>query len=475
MALATPAAATAATACNAPRPARCLSVVVPLDRSGEVPGAIRIHAARIRSRRALRPPIIGLTGGPGQAGVIYASSYAYVLPTAGRDLVVFDQRGTGASGLLRCGSLEGRIATSFTRAAGACGRKLGVRRSYYTSADSADDIEALRIRLDVPRIALYAVSYGTRVAVEYARRYPERVERMILDSPVGIDAPDSLARETLGAVGRVLRTICRSGCGGAEEHPVADMARLVTRLRRTPIRRVIRRGARRVPVSVRADDLLGMLVSGDLDPSFMRRIPPAVRAAVAGNSAPLARLKAGLYGDGSAGGSRERISDFSPAVYAATTCEDATFAWDPTAGPGTRRSQALAALDALPTSDFAPFDRRAALNFGLLGLCGEWPARARAAHVAPALPKTVPALVLSGNLDLRTPLENARRLATALGAKLVVEQGIGHGVLGREPNGCATPAVEAFLDSRPLPRCRRDSSIAIQPVARRVAVAPLAL
>ena len=307
------------------------------------------------------------------------------------------------------------------------------------------------------------------MAVEYARRYPDRLERMILDSPVGIDAPDSLARETLEAVPRVLRTICRSGCGGAEAHPVADFARLVTRLRRTPIRRVLRRGGRRVPVSIRADDLLGLLVSSDLDPSFMRRIPPAVRAAVAGNSAPLVRLKVSLYGDGTQSGPPERVSAFSPAVYAATTCEDATFAWDQTASPATRRSQALAALDAVPASALAPFDRRAALNFGLLRLCGEWPVRTRVVEPPPPLPTTVPTLVLSGNLDLRTPWENANRLTYALRGEILVEQGIGHGVLGVDPNGCATPAVEAFLDLRPLPKCDRKSSISIERGARRLA------
>src|SRR5204862_2277277 len=156
-------------------------------------------------------------------------------------------------------------------------------------------------------------------------------------------------------------------------------------------------------------------------------------------------------------------------------CEDSTFAWDPTAGPATRRSQALAALDAVPAADLAPFDRRAALHFGLLALCGEWPARSRTVRASPALPRTVATLVLSGHLDLRTPLENARRLATALAGKIVVEQGVGHGVLGRDPNGCATPAVEAFLASRPLPRCSRSSSIAIQPVARRIAAPSLGL
>jgi pimeloyl-ACP methyl ester carboxylesterase len=425
---------------------------VPLDRSGTLPGTIRIRAARIRSRRASRPPLMALTGGPGQAGVIFAPGYDRMLETAGRDLVVLDQRGTGSSGLLRCPSLEARSELSATSAAGACGRSLGPRRSFYTSADSADDVEALRIRLRVPRIALYAVSYGTRVAVEYARRHPQRVERMILDSPVGVDAPDSLARETLGAVGRVLRAVCRAGCGGAGAHPVADMARLVTALRRSPIRRLVRRGIRRVAVCVGADDLLGLLVSADLDPAFLRRIPPAVRAALAGDGGPLVRLKVSALRSGG----REPVGEFDPAVYVATTCEESTLAWDPEAAPQARRLQARAVLDATPAAALAPFDRAAALRFGLLPVCGDWPARERAAAPAPPLPTTVPTLVLSGDLDLRTPLENARAMATSLHGRLVVERGVGHDVLGADPNGCAPPAVEAFLARRPPPACRRD-------------------
>jgi pimeloyl-ACP methyl ester carboxylesterase len=443
-------------------------VVVPLDRSGKVPGTIRIRAARIRSRHAVLPPVIGLTGGPGQAGVIFAADYDYILPAAGRDLVMLDQRGTGASGLLRCRSLEHSFNGAVASAVAACGRSLGARRSFYTSADSAEDIEALRVRLGVPRIALFAVSYGTRVAVEYARRYPQRVERMVLDSAISIDAPDPLARETLGAVGRVLRTICRTGCGGAQAHPVVDMARLVPRLRQRPIRRVVRRGGRRVPISVGADDLLDLLFASDLNTPLMRRIPPAVRSALAGNSGPLVRLKLSMArGDST---STEGISDFSPAVYAATTCEESTLVWDPTATPEIRRRQARAAADATPNSYFAPFDRLAGLNFGLLPVCGEWPARERVVKPAPALPITVPTLVLSGDLDLRTPLEGARYLAALLHGTVVVEQGVGHGVLGRDPNGCATPAVEAFLARRPLPQCQRSAAITIVPRARRVAV-----
>ena len=279
---------------------------------------------------------------------------------------------------------------------------------------------------------------------------------MILDSAIGPGAPDPLGRDTLEAVGRVVTTVCRIGCGGADEHPVSDLARLVPRLRRAPIRRVVRRGSRRTTVRVGADDLLGLLVSSDQDPELMRRIPPAVRAALGGNNGPLVRLKLSLVGLDQPD---DRISEFSPAVYVATTCEESTLAWDPAASERTRRLQARAALAEMPTSAFAPFDRTAGLNFGLLPLCGAWPARERVVAPPPPLPTSVATLVLAGELDLRTPLENARRLARALAGRVVVEHGVGHQVLGADFNGCGAPAIEAFLAKRPLPACRRDATI----------------
>jgi pimeloyl-ACP methyl ester carboxylesterase len=381
--------------------------------------------------------------------VIFADTFASNLPMAGRDLVMLDQRGTGASGLLRCPSIEGDESAGFSRAVARCARRLGTRRSFYTSADSAEDVEALRIRLGVPRIALFAVSYGTRVAVEYARRHPDRLERLILDSPIAAEGLDPLARDTLGAVPRVLKRLCRSGCGGAEARPVADMARLVKRLRRAPIRRTVQRGNRKLRITVDADDLLGLLVSGDLDPSFMRRIPPAVRAALRGNSRLLVGLTLRAPGE-----IAEPLSVFSPAVYVATTCEESPTAWDPSGALDARRAQARAALAAAPASALAPFDRTAALRFGLLSLCGGWPAPARLVAPAPPLPTTVPALVLSGELDLRTPTESARALAQALNARLVTERGAGHSVLGQTGGGCATQAVESFLAGRGAQACR---------------------
>jgi pimeloyl-ACP methyl ester carboxylesterase len=436
--------------CPGGKRVRCFTVTVPLDRSGRVSGQIRLRAARVRSRNPTRTPVVALVGGPGEAGVTFATAFATQLPRAHRDLIVLDQRGTGASGLLRCRAFERRAGATLDRPAGACGRSLGARRSYYTSADSADDIEALRVRLGTPRIVLYGVSYGTRVALEYARRHPRGLARLILDSSVGLEGPDAFVRETLGALPRVLHRACRRGCGAAGAHPVADLAQLRRRLRREPVRTHLRRRGRSVAVRVTADDLLSLLVSSDLDPGLMRRIPAAVRAALHGREARLARLKA--EADSLEGGSVP-IRDFSPALFAATTCEESLLPWDPAAAPATRRLQALAALRATAPSALAPFDRAAALREGAFSLCSDWPAPRRVVDPGAPLPPGLPTLILSGELDLRTPLERARQLASALpGAQLVVVGDTGHDVLGARPRGCVRRALTAFLAQRRVPR-----------------------
>ena len=274
-------------------------------------------------------------------------------------------------------------------AAEACARRLGARRSYYASADSAEDIEALRIRLGAAQIALFAVSYGARVAVECARRYRQRVELMILDSPVAPDAPEALARETLVAVPRVLHALCSSYCyGPLRAHAVGDLRRLVARLRRAPIRHALRRG-RHATVTIGVDDLVDLLRAGDLAPAFMARIPIAVRAALAGDNRLLVRLK--LTADSS---DTPPVTDLNPTLTPVTICEETPLSWDSAASPAARKLQARAALD-----DGAHAD-------------------------------------LSGDLDLSTPLESARRLAAALRGRVIVERGAGHFALMYGYYGC---------------------------------------
>ncbi|MFA9272174.1 MAG: alpha/beta fold hydrolase [Baekduiaceae bacterium] len=309
-----PAAAAATAPC--PRDSRCLTVRVPLDRSGAVPGTVALRHAVVQGRDADAPPLVLLTGGPGQAGVSFTRDWGLLLGLTGvrRTFVTVDVRGSGDSGLLRCPAFERAIARTPQAGAGSCGRDLGPRRSFYRSSDAAEDLEALRVRLGVPKLALLAVSYGTRIAVEYARRYPARTDRVILDSAVD-DAADAFVGETFAAIPRVIRALCRRSCPGGGRQPVADLARLARRLRARSVDVTVRGST----VRVDEDLLLSTLIASDLIPELMRPFPAAVRDALAGRPGALAQLAVTAEELNAIGAIRE----FSPALYAATLCEEA--------------------------------------------------------------------------------------------------------------------------------------------------------
>ncbi len=55
---------------------------------------------------------------------------------------------------------------------------------FYTTTDAIADLEAVRQTLGAPSFDLVGVSYGTRVAQQYARAYPKAVRSMVLDGVV---------------------------------------------------------------------------------------------------------------------------------------------------------------------------------------------------------------------------------------------------------------------------------------------------
>jgi hypothetical protein len=85
----------------------------------------------------------------------------------------------------------------------------------------------------------------------------------------------------------------------------------------------------------------------------------------------------------------------------------------------------------------------------------------------PGRPPNVPALLLAGQDDLRTPVEDAAAVAAALPrARLVTVNGTGHDVLGSDDTSCASRALGSFLRGRAVSRCRSAN--------RRPAIIPIA-
>jgi pimeloyl-ACP methyl ester carboxylesterase len=426
---------------------RCATVTVPLDRSGAVSGEVALAVRRVA---ADGPPatsaIVPLLGGPGQAAIPFTSELRSALSAGlgGHDFVVFDQRGTGESGALRCSAVLRSARPGGSRAAD-CAEELGAVRGSYTTDASVEDLEAIRQAGGYERLVLYGVSYGTKVALRYAAAHPDRVERLILDSVVTPDGPDPLGLSGMAAVSRVLRDLCAPArCSGITTDPVRDVGALRRKLSRHALRTGVVDGrGRHVGARLDAVDLLDVLNSGDLNLLQRADLPGSVRAALRGDGAPLARLVGRADGGGvSAPATQPGINR---ALYLATVCEDVAFPWRRSARPAQRIDEAQARLRALAPAAVAPFDRATALLGGLAPGCLNWPNAAPAPPPAGPLP-AVSALLLAGQADLRTPAEDAAAVAASIpGAQLVVVPRAGHSVLGSDLSGCASAAVAAFL------------------------------
>lgn len=446
--------------------ARCGTMQVKLDRAGKIKGTIPIKFA-YRGRLRGRAPILALSGGPGQAGVLLLDDFAESLTAArrgGRAVVVLDQRGTGNSGLLRCRPLEKADLLKAGKEAEICAKRLGARRDYYTSDDTVDDIDQLRATLGIPKWSVYGVSYGTHVAALYAQRKPARVDRLILDSVIEPGGPDPLYGPTFQAIPRVLRSLCKSNlCTSVTDDIVADVGRLVTKLAERPLKgKVTRANGRRKTATFGRNRLFSALLTGDFDSTLRAEAPTAVRSALRGDAAPILRLAA--RADAIEGGGDDPHF-LSVTLYAATVCTDQTFPWDWNAGTAARLEQARAAVAQIPEESLFPFDRETVFDSDEINLCSRWPASRRAPRPPPGPLPDVPALVVSGQDDLRTPLEGATKLAALLPrASVVSVPGTGHSVLGSDLTGCSERALGAFFAGRKVAAaCRRARGGTIRP------------
>ena len=462
---------------------QCARLSVPLDRSGATPGRVSLFVKRIKAqRRPSRGALFVLAGGPGQSATqAFEGDGLGVLSPAfrRRDLIVFDQRGTGRSGLLRCRALERSNLFDAGRASGACARRLGGRRFHYTSRDSVEDIEALRAQLGIDKIALYGTSYGVKVALGYALTYPAHVERLVLDSVLDVDGPDPFYAPTLEALPRVLHALCRAGCSSFTADPLEDLRRIVRRMGTRGVRgQVVDEHGRRRPARVSRSELFLMLIAGDFDPALRAALPGAVRAALDGDGAPLVRLGRRSF---SVEGEPPPPRLLSTALFAATTCEEMRFPWARTTppDPAERHRQVAAAAALVGEQAFLPFDRATLLDNDLLQLCDRWPASPVAPAFGPGPLPDVPVLLLEGQDDLRTPVESARRVAARFPrSELVVAPATGHSVLGADPSGCAERAFARFFRNQSVAsscgRARRDFPPAPPPprALRRVAPVP---
>jgi len=382
------------------RPLRCGHIEVPMRRADPSLGTTKVaFALRTRSDRK-RPSlgtIVAMEGGPGYASTAapYARSlFAALAPLLRRrDLVLFDERGTGRSDAVDCPALQGGLIQEAI-AVGECADQLGPRFAGYTTAEAATDLEAVRQALGLGKVFFYGDSYGTFFGQAYAARYPGSLRGLILDSAYPGDDP--YYRTLLPAGLNGLRVACRRSptCSG---DPVVRFSRVVARFH----------AAQRS-----TEGLIGFLLeAGTLAPRSYLALDEGDHRFLAGEPRRLEKLLApGPAGHGP-------LAEFSYGLEIAVECNDYPLLWNPDAGIDERIRQISAATTQIPRATFAPFGRREYLLSAAAHLtnCLTWPAPPPGG-LEPAIPagwrapRSFPTLVLAGEIDDVTSVAEARRV-----------------------------------------------------------------
>jgi pimeloyl-ACP methyl ester carboxylesterase len=447
---------------------QCATVPVPLDPSGAVPGTVNLNVERVvGTTNPTNTAIIALAGGPGQAAVPLADDLADTLKPglAAQDLMIFDQRGTGKSAPLKCNALTveptSDTLASLTDIEAKCANEIGTNRAFFTTAQSVADIEALRVAAGYSKLILFGVSYGTKVAEEYAQTYPQNTAGLILDSVVPPTGPDPLQLSTYTAIPRVLHDLCSGGaCAHATPSIGSDLSVIVKRAAAHPI-------AASVPVlgtgerlTLRVDPLglFRLLLAGDLNAVLRAELPAALHSARLGDNQPLVRLTADSEGANTGFAAADEAENLP--LFLDTTCEESPLPWARTVtGVTERRSLTKAAIASHPTATYAPFSAADVLENGsALTLCFGWPTASPAPTPLGPLP-AVHTLVIEGQADLRTTVADAQSVAAQIpGSSLVVVPHNGHSVLTTEQTDCAELAVKAYFANLPGAPCASNAN-----------------
>lgn len=143
-------------------------------------------------------PIFWLDGGPGQSNVTDLSSIEFL---ENHDFVMVGYRGADGNSAFKSKkvskAVKGRnhqllsdesldYASTKIKEFATELEQNGFDLSKYTMIDVIEDIEYARKALQVPKINLYSVSYGTRIALIYGYKYPNSINRSVM---VGANPP----------------------------------------------------------------------------------------------------------------------------------------------------------------------------------------------------------------------------------------------------------------------------------------------
>jgi len=433
----------------------CHWLEVPEDRDDPKSPTIKLAVAVLHSKAAEPEPdpVVFLAGGPGDAAVETLENFATSPMLENRDIIVFDQRGTGLSEpSLNCPEREEAVHVDFSRAEShtvelaamrtatkACKERLvseGVDLDAYDTEASAADVADLRTALDLDGWNLYGVSYGTRLALATMRSHPEGIRSVVLDSVYPTDV-GGLEPSTKGADAAFERLFaaCAADEACAAQHPDIEQqfAGVVEELNATPVELTLASSGDTLQIT--GDDALAGLFDGLQDTNLIPTLPTLIDSVANGDVGSLeVAAEQGIA----------ILNTPSEGMFLSMECADAArFA-------GRKRDVKIAAN---------PGNKSSLVRYAAQPYCDDWGVEPLPKSFSLPVRSKIPTLVLAGSLDPIMPASDSERAAKTLKNSVYVEfAGFGHGVtVGTD---CPRAIRQAFLDD---PQAELDLSCADAP------------
>ena len=211
-----------------------------------------------------------------------------------------DQRGTGESSRMDCPIdddallFEGEFTLEDTiQFIAECLENLPHDPRYFSTSVAVTDLEAIREALGYSALNLYGVSYGTRVAQHFARRYPDSTRTVVIDGvvPPQVALGPEIATESQKAVDRILAR-CAEDATCNERFPAVEttFAGIVAALREEPVEVSVPHPStgRAESISFGEAELAGAVRLLAYSPPTIALLPLFVHEAGKGNWVPLA-------------------------------------------------------------------------------------------------------------------------------------------------------------------------------------------
>ncbi|HUR08994.1 MAG TPA: alpha/beta hydrolase [Nonomuraea sp.] len=435
----------------------CATLQVPLDYQAAGGPTTSLAVSRIRTAKpaSRRGVLLIIPGGPGSPGLNRPSVMVKKLPQDvldRYDIIGFDPRGVGQSSPVSCGletrdlsltklkpypGADGGIAENVAwsrRIAEACARNGGPLIRHITTRNAARDIDGIRRALGEQKISYWGVSYGTYAGAVYATMFPERTDRVVLDSNDDPD-PNRVARQWLAnyAVGVEDRfpdfaawAAARDGEYGLGTDAAAvrqTFLKLAADLDREPLPWP---GAN--PAELNGNLLRETMLNAFYSDANFPMLAGLMRAALTSGELPPSNTPPAA------------VLQNTAAVAGATMCNDVEW---PDSVAAHQRQVARDRI-AHPLTAGMPVN---------MGPCAYWPVKPaeRPVRVSSHGPANV--LLIQNLRDPSTPYSGALKMRQAFGqrARMVSVDSGGHGVYLANGNTCGDQSVTDFLTTGRLP------------------------